>query len=50
MRTKVASESIQDDPETIAEWVKSYTAKGEVIGLKLEKKGNVWKLIIYFRE
>ena len=50
MRTKVASDDIKDDPEIIAEWVRSYCAKPQVIKLKLEKKGNRWKLTVYFRE
>lgn len=50
MRTKVASSSIRDDPETLAEWIKRYSAKEDVVKLKLEKKGAVWKLTVYYRD
>ncbi len=50
MRSKVADESIQDDPETIAGWVRDYSAEKEVIKIKLEKKGDKWKLTIYYKK
>ena len=50
MRTVVASENISDEPRLVGEWAKSYAEKEDVVKIKFEKKGNVWKLTVYFRK
>ena len=50
MRTLVASEKISDDPALIGEWAKSYAEKDGIVKMEFEKKGNVWRLTVYFKE